>query len=575
LKEGTWDTYYWNIYAELSPGTDLGDVNANIRLIVKDHFPEEGHNPELFLHQMDRWYLYDNFDNGKEAGGTIEYVRIFTWIGSFILLIACINYINLATARSERPSKEVGIRKCIGSPRKQLVIQFLMESLLVSTLSCLIAIMIVKLALPYYNTLVGEKLDLDFAASKFWLLAVGLVLVTGILAGSFPAFYFSSLKPVKVLKGKFIVGRNTTLPRRILVTMQYILAIFLAVGVMVFFQQLNHVKNRQLGYDQQNLLMIACNDEIKRNYKGLKNDLLNSGAVEGVNLTCLPIDHDEWSEDVEWHRNATIEKANFVRASTEFDYTKTMGIRVLAGRDFSEELDHDSTAILVNETAVRIMGFDDPLGQQVKIRNKWKTIVGVIEDVVMGSPFDPVKPTFVAILDDNYNHINIRLSKTTTPSESITTIKHIFKKYTSSNDEYQFADDRLHSKFESMELIGTLAKLFAFLAIFLTALGVMGLAAYTAEQRSKELAIRKVLGATVPSIIMLLSNYFTRIALLAFIIAAPLSWWALDQYLANYSYRISIPWWTFPLTAVVICSITVLIVLSQVFKLPVPILLVH
>jgi len=561
-----WDSYAWGIYAEIPPGNPIDQVIANIKDMIKPHF-DDGYNPELTLQAMDRWHLHGTFVNGEEAGGKIEYVRLFTWIGVLTLLIACINYMNLSTARSEKRAKEVGIRKSIGSHRSELVVQFLLESFFVTGIAFAIAILLVKLSLPAYDSLVGNRLDLDFGSPGFWLLGAALIVITGLVAGCYPAFYFSSFLPVKVLKGKVQIGKNTMLPRKVLVTTQYVFAIFLVIGMIVIYQQIQHVKSRALGYQQENLLMIACNEEIEKNYRAMKNELLKTAVVAGVTLTGQPIDHDGWNEFVEWNRNGTYEKAIFIRCMAEYDYTKTLGIKILEGRDFSEEITSDSTEVLMNQTAIRLMGFKDPIGQTVKIRGRERTIVGVIEDVLMGSPFDPIKPAFVAMLGDAHLHINIRLSKTSDLPGSLTKVEAVFKKFTSANEfGYQFADERFADKFRTIELIGKLANLFAFLAIFLTGLGVFGLAAYTAEQRTKEMAIRKVLGATARNLIVLVSNYFTRIALFAVVIAAPLSWWALDKYLENYSYRISIPWWTIPLTSVVILLITLLIVTTQVMK---------
>ena len=567
FNEGSWDNYYWSIYAELPPGSPLDQINANIKDLVKPHYPEEGRNPELFLQGMDRWYLFSVFVNGKEAGGKIEYVRLFTWIGIVTLLIACINYVNLATARSEKRAKEVGIRKSIGSHRGELALQFFMESFLVSGVAFIVGIVLVKLSLPFYNSLVQARLELDFMSADFWLGCSGLVVITGLASGCYPAFFFSSFEPIKVLKGKVQFGNNASLPRKMLVTTQYVIAIFLVIGMIIVYQQIQHLKSRELGYQQANLLIIAFNEEIKKNYEAMKHELLNSGKVDGVTLTGLPIDHDEYNEQVEWRSRTANETAVFTRSSAGYGYTRTMGIRILQGRDFSEELDNDSSSILINKTAARILGFKDPIGQTVKIRNKERTIVGVIDDVVMGSLFDPIKPAFIAMLPDAINHINIRLSKADDLHGSLKKVGEIFKKFTPSYEfGYQFADERLAWKYETIELVGKLSNLFALLAIFLTGLGVFGLAAYTAEQRTKEMAIRKILGATAKNLIILLSNYFTRIACIAVIIAAPLSWWALDRYLENYSYRAAIPWWTIPLTSVVILLITLLIVTTQVMK---------
>lgn len=564
--EDKWDEFYPKIYAELQEGSAIEEVNLEIRDLVKNHF-NDGSNPELFLHAMDRWHLYDKFVNGKEAGGKIEYVRLFTWIAVLILLIACINYMNLATARSERRAKEVGIRKSIGSRRSELVQQFMLESFFITTLAFLMGIVLAKLCLPWYNTLVRAPLFIDFGSSEFWLLAIALITITGLVSGCYPAFYFSSFQPIKVLKGRIQVGRNAGLPRKILVTTQYIISIFLVIGMVVIYQQIQHVKNRELGYSQENLICIPFNDQMAKNYEVIKNELLNSGVVEAVTRANEGIDVDYFTDYVEWSGKQTNEKIQFSRISTDYDYTKTNGIKILEGRDFSSDFKSDSNAVLVNKTAVTIMDMKNPIGEKIKTRDRELTIIGVLDDVVRGSPFDPVAPAYVGMLGDGDNHLTIRLSKTKNLPENLKRVDAIFKKLDPMNiDEIQFVGDRFTDNFRTINLIGTLANLFAFLGIFLTCLGVLGLAAYTAEQRTKEFAIRKLLGASLHSLLLLLSNYFIRIVIIAILVAAPVSWWALDNYLQNYSYRISIPWWTVPFTAISILIFTLFLVVAQVIK---------
>jgi ABC-type antimicrobial peptide transport system permease subunit len=561
-----WDSFYPRVYAELQPNASLDEINANIKDLVKKHF-NDGSNPELFLHAMDRWHLYEKFLNGKEAGGKIEYVRLFMGIVILILLIACINYMNMATARSERRAKEVGIRKSIGSNRQELIKQFLLESFFVTIMAFLLAIVLVKLSLPDYNTLVHAKLAIDFSSAEFWLLSVGLVSITSLLSGCYPAFYFSSFQPIKVLKGKIQVGKDAGLPRKIMVASQYIISVFLVIGVVVIYEQIQHVKRRDLGYNQENLVMYAFNDQMEKNYAAIKNELLNSGVVESVTKSNEGIDVDYFTDYVEWSGKKTTEKIQFSRVSTEYDFTKTNGIRILDGRDFSPDFKSDSNAVLVNKTAVRIMDMRNPIGEKIKTKDRELTIIGVFEDVVRGSPFDPVAPSYVGMLGDGNNHLTLRLSRTDNLPETLRRLDAIFKKLDPMNiDEPMFVTERLTDNFKSINLISKLANLFAFLGVFLTCLGVLGLAAYTAEQRTKELAIRKILGANLNSLLWLLSIYFLRIVIVAILIAAPVSWWVLDNYLQSFSYRISIPWWTIPLTAMAILTFTLLIVLGQVIK---------
>lgn len=561
-----WDEFYPRIYAQVDDASTIEEINLVIKDLIKKHI-NDGSNPELFLHAMERWHLYDKFENGKEAGGKIEYVRLFTGIAVLILLIACINYMNLATARSERRAKEVGIRKSIGSRRSELVQQFLLESFFITVLAFVLAIVLVKLCLPWYNNLVHAPLSIDFRSPDFWVLALTIVTVTGLLSGCYPAFYFSSFQPIKVLKGKIQVGRNAGLPRKVMVTAQYVISIFLVIGMAVIYQQIQHVKNRELGYNQENLICIAVNDQIEKNYEAIKNELLSSAVAEAVTISNEGIDVDYFTDFVEWTGKPTTEKVQFSRISADYDFVKTTGIRILEGRDFSPAVKNDSNSVLVNKTAVAIMGMKNPIGEKIKTRDRELTIIGVIDDVVRASPFDPVAPAYVGLLGDGNNHVTIRLTITTDLPGSLKKVDAIFKKLDPMNvDEIQFVNDRFADNFRTINLIGTLSNLFAFLGIFLTCLGVLGLAAYTAEQRTKELAIRKILGASLNSLLVLLTNYFVGIVLVAILVAAPLSWWALDNYLQNYSYRISIPWWTVPFTAISILAFTLLLVTMQVIR---------
>jgi len=340
---------------------------------------------------------------------------------------------------------------------------------------------------------------------------------------------------------------------------------FLVIGVLVMYQQIQYVKNRHLGYQQENLICYAFNDQIAKNYEAIKNDLLSTGVVGAVTKSNEGIDVDYFTDYVEWSGKQSTEKVQFSRVSTEYDFTKTNGIKILEGRDFSPLFKSDSNAVLVNKTAVVLMGLTKPLGEKIRTRDRELVIIGVIADVVRGSPFEPVAPCYIGMLGDGNNHLTIRLSKTGDLPASLERVNTVFKKLDPLNaDEPQFVDERFADHFRSINFIGKLAGVFAGLGIVLTCLGVLGLASYEAEQRTKELAIRKILGASLGRLLWLLSNYFIRIVVVSALVAAPVSWWALNNHLQNYSYRISVPWWTLPATAVSLLVITLAIVLKQV-----------
>jgi ABC-type antimicrobial peptide transport system permease subunit len=561
-----WDSFYPKIYMRLQDNSLAADVGAGINNMIKEHF-DDGSHPQPFLHQLERWHLYNHFEDGREAGGKIEYVQLFTWIAVFILLIACINYVNLSTARSERRAREVGIRKAIGSRRMQLIQQFMTESVISTALALAIAMIIVALALPWYNSMVHARLTMNLASPDFWLVAMLVFVVTTVLAGFYPAFFFSSRRPVDVLRGGGNTGANAGLPRRILVTFQFSIAIFLAIGVIVVYQQIEHARKRNLGYDHENLVAFPGNDLMDKNYNAIKDGLLKTGVVESVTKMNEGINVDYFTDFVEWPGKQTTDKIQFSRVSTDHDFIKTVRMKIIAGRDFSPLMKSDTASTLINETAAKIMGLTDPIGEKIRTRTGELTIIGITQDVVRGSPFGRVQPCYIGILGDGNNSVMLRLVKTDDIPAAMTKVHGVFKRLDPLNPvESWFVADDFDYSLRDINFVGELARIFAGLAIFLTCLGVVGLAAYTAEQKRKEIAIRKILGATVASVLMLLSNYFVRAAILSVVISAPIAWFAMDNYLKEFYYRIDVPWWIIPATALLMLFITLVIVFIQTFR---------
>lgn len=561
-----WDSFYPKIYLRLHDNSSATDVSAGIKDIISDHI-EDGSHPQPFLHQLDRWHLYNYFENGTEAGGKIEYVRMFTWIAIFVLLIACINYVNLSTARSARRAREVGIRKAVGSRRVQLIQQFMTESAISTSLALILAILLVVATLPWYNSLVHARLTINLESSDFWSVVILVFVVTTVLSGLYPAFFFSSRKPVEVLRGGSNIGGSVGLPRKILVTLQFSIAIFLAMGVIVVYQQIEHARKRNLGYDQDNLVSFAANDQMNKNYNAIKDGLLKTGVVEAVTRINEGIDVDFFTDYVEWPGKQTTDKVQFSRVSTDHDFVATVKLRVIAGRNFSPLIKSDTASVLINETAARVMALKDPIGVKIRTRSGDLTIIGITQDVVRGSPFDRVQPCYIGVLGDGNNAITIRLMDTGNVPAVMEKINGVFKRLDPLNPvESWFVDDSYAYNYRDINFVGELARIFAALAIFLTCLGVVGLAAYTAEQRKKEIAIRKILGATVTSVLMLLSSYFVRSAMLSAAISTPIAWFAMDSYLQEFYYRIDIPWWVIPATALMMLTITLAIVVIQTFR---------
>ncbi len=568
IKKGKddWGNNSYQVYAELNDPSNTEVVNKAIREVIIKHSPED-FKRELFVHPLKDWRLRSDFENGKIAGGQIEYVQMFTIIAIFVLVIACINFMNLATARSEKRAREVGIRKSVGSKRIEIIIQFIGESLFISCLAFGIAVLMTELALPFYNNLVQKKLFIDYTSSQFWIFTLSLIFFTGIISGSYPAFYLSSFQPVKVLKGKVQVGKSASTPRKILVTLQLGFSILLIIGTIVIYQQIQHIKSRDLGYEQKNLITVDYTTEIEKNYKVIKNELLSSGVVDAVTRSNSPIT-EIWSNNfLGWPGKPEDKKVIFTTIACEYDYLKTMGIKIIEGRDFSEDFKSDSMAIIVNKAGLDLMNLQNPIGERLDLWEKKRELIGVVDNVLMGDPTKPVKPMFMILDPDWISAVTIRLQKTSDLAGSLKTAEEIFKKYNSAYPfQYAFADVEFQKKFTSISMISQLASLFATLAIIITGLGLFGLAAFTAEQRNKEIGIRKVMGASVPGLVALMSKDFSRLVLISFALSAPLAWWLLNLFLERYTYRIEIAWWVFPLTGLVSLAFALLIVSTQALR---------
>lgn len=559
-SKDVWDNNSFNMYVQLQPGATEEEVNATIKDVIKEN-NEKAPTAVLFLHPMSKWRLYSNFENGKNAGGMIDYVQLFTAIAVFVLIIACINFMNLATARSESRAREVGIRKSVGSRRKELILQFLGESVLVTFLAFLLAIVLVELALPAYNQLVNKTIDVDYSNPLVWAVSLTLVFVLGIFSGSYPAFYLSSFQPVKVLKGKIKLGKGASTPRQVLVTLQFGFSIFLIIGTLIIYQQIIHVKNRDVGYDRENLIQIWTNNELENNFQTVRDALVQTGAVKSVCKSNSPITSIFNDIEVKW-AGMPDQRVSFTTIATEYDYTETMGIKMLEGRDFSRDFKSDSSAAIVNQAAIDLMGMKDPIGQKITFNDQELEIIGVVPNIVMAAPFVPVEAMIIVFSPSWSSTITVRLNQTADIKGAIAKMEQVFKKHNPNYPfEYRFVDADFEKKFSAINLISRLAAIFAGLAIVITCLGLLGLAAFTAEQRTKEVGIRKVLGASVTSIVMLMSKDFSKLVIFAFVISAPLGWWFLNNFLERYPYRVEVSWWVL-LSAGVVAFVLALIVVS-------------
>jgi putative ABC transport system permease protein len=571
MKKIGWDDEYWGnnsvrTYILLKSGISQAAFDAKIKNVTIKHTAntEDKSTTQVFTQKLaDRW-LYSKSENGKYVGGRIEMVKLFSVIAAFILLIACINFMNLSTARSEKRAKEVGIRKVVGAQKGGLVAQFIGESVLIAFLAGIIAIIIVQVSLYGFNKLVGKELYINYVNPLFWLFFFGFILFTGFIAGSYPAFYLSSYRPVKVLKGTFKAAHALVTPRKVLVVLQFTFAIALIICTIIVEHQIKYAQERDSGYVKDKLVFTPMNGEVEKHYNLIKNDLLNSGAAVAVTKSMSPITQ-RYSDGWGWRWPGSIEadsKTDFVRMASDADFVKTMGVTLLKGRDIDiYNYPGDSTAMLLNESAVKVMRLKDPVGQVVRADGSDWHVVGVLKDFIYESPYENVQQLAVMGPKSWFSTIHYKLNPAKSTADALKLAENVFKKYNPQYPfDYKFADETYAVKFKEEQRTGTLAALFAGLTIFISCLGLFGLATYMAENRIKEIGVRKVLGASVANITTLLSIDFLKLVIVSFVFASLLAWYAMYKWLQNYSYHIGIEWWVFAsagLLSVIIAIITV------------------
>ncbi|MBS1503143.1 MAG: FtsX-like permease family protein, partial [Bacteroidetes bacterium] len=566
-----WTNNSFEMWAELQPGVTYEQVASKIKnLLVKYHPDYKNSKAEVILQPIGDLHLYSNYENGKVAGGFIDYVRMFSIIGGLVLLIACINFMNLSTARSEKRAREVGVRKAIGSNRKDLVLQFLTESLMITFAAFLFSVLLVQLALGRFNALAGSSVHIPYGNLVFWTIMIGYVLFTGLLAGSRPAFYLSSFNAVQVLKGTIQVGKAASLPRKILVVLQFSCSVALIISTVIIYQQIQYAKNRPTGYSPDRLVSTGMSDDLWKNYNALKNDLLASRIVESITEASSPLTGIFWHTGInKWPGQKPGELGiNVGGMSVADNYFKTVGMKLVAGHDFSSDYASDTLNVIVNETAVKRMGLKQPLDQMITYagNNYPVRIIGVVKDALIESPFTEAEPT-VFNHGRGGNFLIYRLSAGVSPHEAMDKIKRIFDKYNPAYPfDYVFVDAEYDKKFSLETLIGKLAGIFAGLAIFISCLGLFGLTAYVAEQRTKEIGIRKVLGASVSNVWMLLSKDFILLVVISCVIASPVALYFLEPWLKKYDYHITIGPGVFLLSAVAALIITMITISFQAIK---------
>ncbi|GAB2563597.1 ABC transporter permease [Spirosoma areae] len=573
-KKLGWGNSWFQAFVQIADQADMDKVSSAIKLAkwerVKNLSNEAPFKSELFLHPMNRWHLYGDFKNGVNVGGRIQFVWMYGIIGAFVLLLACINFMNLSTARSEKRAKEVGVRKALGSVRSQLISQFYSESLLVAFISFVLSILLVILALPLFNEVAGKEMAMLWAYPLFWLVGIGFTILTGLIAGSYPALYLSSFVPVKVLKGTFKVGRLAAVPRKALVVVQFTVSITLIIGTIIVFRQIQHTKNRPIGFSRAGLLSIPMKtDEVHKGYEALRNDLLSTRtAVELSQSETQATSAGITNGGLQWRGKPEGMQDEQVTVAVTHEFGKTIDWKIKEGRDFSRAFGTDSSGFILNEEAVKYMGFKEPLGEQVKAFGRTYTVIGVVKNMVMESPYNPIRPTIFYI--DNFNrafYSNIKINPHISASEALASIEATFKKYNPNTPfEYKFADDDYDAKFRAEERIGKLASFFAVLAILISCLGLFGLASFVAQQRTKEIGIRKVLGASVTNLWQLLSKDFVVLVIIACLIAIPIAYHFMGSWLQNYTYRVDLSWWIFAVSGLGALAVTLLTVSYQSIK---------
>lgn len=569
--DNPWRNNSYRVFVQVADNVSMEKVSAKIRDVKMQHIhaDELSMHPQLFLHPMTRWHLYGEFRNGVNSGGLIRYVWLFGGSGVFVLLLACINFMNLSTARSEKRAKEVGIRKAIGSQRKQLVWQFFSESFLMVVIALFISLLLVQLLLPWFNTVADKKISIPWGSPLFWLICLVFSVVTGLIAGSYPAFYLSSFRPVKVLKGTFRAGRMAAIPRKVLVVLQFTVSVVLIIATVVVYRQVKFAQDRPVGYDRNGLIMVPMYTQyIHDHFDQVKHELLETGAALNMAESWSPVT-SVWSTNsgFNWEGKDPGLPLDLPNDGISYDYGKTVGWQFVDGRDFSRSFATDSAAFVINEKAVKFMGLKDPVGKTITWDGEPYLIIGVIKDVIAESPYEAVRPSLYHLNRDAGTRMVVRVNPALPAGEALARIGAVFTRNNPSHPfDYQFVDQEYARKFGDEQRFAKLAGVFSILAIFISCLGLFGMASFMAEQRTREIGVRKVLGATLFSLWRLLSTDFVVLVIISLVIAFPVAWLAMAAWLQHYEYHTVIAWWILPVAGAGVLSITLLTVSYQALK---------
>jgi ABC-type antimicrobial peptide transport system permease subunit len=476
---------------------------------------------------------------------------------------------NLSTARSEKRAKEIGIRKAVGSLRAQLISQFFCESVFMAVLAFVCSLILVWLALPSFNVLADKKMAILWGSPLFWVVSAGFALFTGFIAGSYPALYLSSFDPVKVLKGSFKAGRSAAVHRKVLVVLQFAVSVILTIGTVIVFQQIQFAKNRPIGYSRGGLVNIEMvTGDMRSHFNAVREDLLRSAAIIEAAQSSSPVTAVQNNRaDISWSKKDPATAADFAAIRVTSEYGNTVGWKFITGRDFSAQRPADSTAVILNEAAVKYMGLKHPIGEIIRFAGIDHDVIGVVKDMVMASPYEPVKQAIYFIVPNGFDNMILKINPDLSAHDALSKVEAVCKKYAPSAPFiYKFADDEYEKKFSNENIISKLSTVFAVLAIFISCLGLFGMATFMAEQRVKEIGVRKILGATVVNLWGLLSKDFVMLVFISLLVAMPLAYYFMSNWLEHYQYRTEISWWIFAASGCGALVITLLTVSFQSIK---------
>ena len=563
-----WGSYSCITYVELMAGAGKDQVLPKIRNLIQTNYKETKN--EVGLYPMSQWRLYNEFDNWEASAGRIVYVRMFGIIGILVLLLACINFMNLSTAQSIKKAKEIGVRKAIGSLRHQLIGQFLVEAVFMSSIAMVVSILILMILLPAFNTILQVGVSIPVQSPGFWMVVILVVLGTGLMAGSYPSFYLSSISSIKALKGKFISPGTAISPRRVLVVVQFVASIGLIISTLTIYKQIQYTKSRPTGYNGAGVLVVDMKEDLIKNYEVLKNELLSTGIVESVTKSSSPVYTTHSNSVIEQYPGSVgDDKVSIVNIAVSPDYFKTLGMQLLEGRDFNAlRFDADSDKVIINLAAKELMQLKDPLGNILTEKGgRRREVIGVVENSIMENPYEKVRAARF-ICDPNWaGYIMFRIKDQVSFSKVESSIASIFDKYNPAFPfEYKFVDQEYGKKFALEVTVGKLASILAILAIFISCLGLFGLSSFVAEQRKKEIGVRKVIGASVFNLWQLLSKEFVVLVGISSLLAAPIAYYFMNEWLQKYSYRTEMSWWIFVAASIGALLITLLTVSFQALK---------